>query len=78
MVGKDYQTKEPESYKVTTAKLTNEPIGVVFSKANTELKEKVDAIIDGMRADGSLKGISEKWFQGEDRTSNIDTTVTED
>ena len=78
MVAKDYESKDPESYKVTTAKLTNEPIGIVYSKANTELKDKVDAIIDGLRADGSLKKISETWLQGVDMTSNIDETVTED
>lgn len=78
MVAKDYQSKEPESYKVTTAKLTNEPVGVVFSKANTELRDKVNKAIDDLRADGKLKEISEKWLQGEDRTSNIDETVTED
>lgn len=78
MVGKDYQSKDPESYKVTTAKLTNEPIGIAFSNANKELRDKVDTIIDGLRADGTLKQISEKWFEGEDRTSNIDGTLTED
>ena len=78
MVGKDYQTKDPENYKVTTAKLTNEPVGIAFSNANKELRDKVDTIIDGLRADGTLKEISVKWLQGEDRTSNIDTTLTED
>ena len=78
MVAKDYEAKDPKSYKVTTAKLTNEPIGIVYSKANTELKKKVDTIIAGLKADGTLKKISEKWLQGVDMTSNIDETVTED
>lgn len=78
MVAKDYQSKEPESYKVTTAKLTNEPVGVVFSKINTELRDKVDKALNDLRSEGALKQISEKWLQGEDRTSNIDETVTED
>lgn len=78
MVGKDYESKDPKSFKVTTAKLTNEPIGIAFSNANKELRDKVNTIIDELRADGTLKSISEKWFNGEDRTSNIDDTLTED
>lgn len=77
-VGRDYQSKDPASYKVTSAKLTNEPIGIAFSNANKALRDKVNTIIDGLRADGTLKAMSIKWLQGEDNTSNIDDTLTED
>ena len=30
--------------------------------------EKVNKILDEMRADGTLKGFSEKWFDGVDLT----------
>jgi len=42
-----------------------EPLGVAFDKSGpdpTGIVEKVNAILDEMRADGTLKGFSEKWF----------------
>lgn len=42
-----------------------EPLGVAFDKSGpdpTSMVERVNAILDEMRADGTLKGSSEKWF----------------
>ncbi|HYN48202.1 MAG TPA: transporter substrate-binding domain-containing protein [Candidatus Nanopelagicales bacterium] len=42
-----------------------EPLGVAFDKSGpdpTSMVEKVNTILDEMRADGTLKGFSEKWF----------------
>jgi len=42
-----------------------EPLGVAFDKSGpdpTKLVEKVNTILDEMRADGTLKAMSEKWF----------------
>ncbi|MFH0751764.1 MAG: transporter substrate-binding domain-containing protein [Chloroflexota bacterium] len=42
-----------------------EPLGVAFDKSGpdpTGLVEKVNEILDEMHADGTLKGLSEKWF----------------
>lgn len=76
VVARDYVSKDKESYKVTSAKLTNEPIGVCIKKGNTELRDKIQSVIDELKADGTLKKISEKWF-GEDLTSNIDEKLRE-
>lgn len=60
-----------KSYKIVNTTLPSEPIGVGTNKeVNKELASKIDKVIEGMMADGSLKKISEKWF-GEDMTSNI-------
>lgn len=76
VVARDYVAKDKESYKVTSAKLTNEPIGVCFKKGNTALRDKVQKAIDELKAEGTLKTLSEKWF-GEDITSNIDEKLKE-
>lgn len=42
-----------------------EPLGVAFDKGGpdpTSMVAKVNEILDAMRADGTLKGFSEKWF----------------
>ncbi|MCR4436773.1 MAG: transporter substrate-binding domain-containing protein [Clostridiales bacterium] len=70
VVARYYVSKDPQSYKVTGAKLTNEPIGICFKKSNAEMRDRFNAIIDDFAKDGTLKKISEKWF-GSDLTSNI-------
>lgn len=42
--------------------------GIVMSKADDSLKEKLDKAIKDMKADGSLKAISEKYYAGQDLT----------
>ncbi|MHB8893005.1 MAG: transporter substrate-binding domain-containing protein [Candidatus Limnocylindrales bacterium] len=42
-----------------------EPLGVAFDKSGpdpTDIVARVSQILDDMRADGTLKGFSEKWF----------------
>ena len=48
--------------------LSAEEYGVGVKKDNTELRDKVQKTLEEMAADGTLKGISEKWF-GEDVTT---------
>lgn len=48
--------------------LAAEEYGVGFKKGNEELRDKVQATLEEMAADGTLKAISEKWF-GEDVTT---------
>jgi polar amino acid transport system substrate-binding protein len=43
----------------------SEPLGVAFDKSGpdpTDMVERVNVILDEMRADGTLKTFSEKWF----------------
>ncbi|QSX07589.1 amino acid ABC transporter substrate-binding protein [Alkalibacter rhizosphaerae] len=70
----EYVAKDPDNFEISTAQLTNEPIGVCIRKDDTELKEKIDAALATLRENGTLKEISEEWL-GDDYTSNIDTEL---
>lgn len=74
VVGQFYIGQDKANFKAASAKLTNEPIGVCIKKGNTDLKNKIQAAIDEMIADGTMKQISIKWFNT-DLTSNIDTVL---
>ena len=41
--------------------------GVAYRKDDTALKEKMQKVLDEMRADGTMAKVSEKWF-GKDIT----------
>ena len=70
VVAKYYVTLDKANYKVTGGKLTNEPIGICFRKDDTQLRDQIQKAIDDLKADGTMKKISEKWF-GEDLTGNL-------
>jgi ABC-type amino acid transport substrate-binding protein len=70
VVAKYYVTTDPSSYKVTGARLTNEPIGAIFRKTDAAMRDTFNKTLEEMRSDGSLKEISMKWF-GDDLTSNL-------
>jgi len=70
----DFVAKHPETYKITTTQLTNEPIGVCIKKGNTELKESVDKAIKALQSGSKMVEISEKWLGG-DYVSDIDTEL---
>lgn len=60
----DYAANNPGDYEITTAQLTNEPIGVCIKKGNTELKAQIDAAIIALQESGALVPISEEWLGG--------------
>lgn len=68
VVARYYVTQDKASFQVSGARLTNEPIGICFAKKNGEMRDKVQKILDDLKADGTLKKISEKWFN-EDLTN---------
>ncbi|HEX2925727.1 MAG TPA: transporter substrate-binding domain-containing protein, partial [Ruminiclostridium sp.] len=70
VVARYYVKKDPKSYKVSSARLTNEPIGMCFAKDNTALRDKAQKALEQMFADGTMKTISEKWFN-DDLTGNV-------
>ena len=64
-----YQIKQRNAdFVILKDSLSAEEYGVGFKMGNTELKDKVQAALEDMAADGTLKSISEKWF-GEDVTT---------
>ena len=65
----NYQIKtRGEGYKILSEPLNTEQYAVGFKKGNTELRDKVQATLEEMAADGTLAKISDEWF-GEDVTT---------
>ncbi len=58
-------SKETDQYQVATEVFNSENYGIGFRLEDVALRDKVDAIIDEMAADGTATEISMKWF-GED------------
>ncbi len=54
--------------KMGEAKYNPTEQGIVMSKADDSLKEKLDEAIKSMQEDGTLKAISEKYYAGQDLT----------
>lgn len=64
-----YQIKQRNAdFTILDDSLSAEEYGVGFKKGNTELRDKVQATLEDMAKDGTMKEISEKWF-GEDVTT---------
>ena len=64
-----YQIKQRNAdFTILDESLSAEEYGVGFKKGNTELRDKVQATLEDMAKDGTMKEISEKWF-GEDVTT---------
>lgn len=62
VVGRDAISKRIGKYKTLKGFITKEPFGVAFRKADVSLRNRVQAELDAMAADGSFGKISEKWF----------------
>lgn len=64
-----YQIQQRNAdFTILDDSLSAEEYGVGFKKGNTELRDKVQATLEDMAKDGTMKEISEKWF-GEDVTT---------
>lgn len=70
-VAEPWCAQNPSDYAISSAKLTNEPIGVAVAKDNQKLQNKLNELIAQYKEDGTLKEISEKYF-GADLTTEID------
>lgn len=54
--------------KMGTAKYNPTEQAIVMSKKDNSLKEKLDAVIEEMKEDGTMKKISETYYAGQDLT----------
>jgi polar amino acid transport system substrate-binding protein len=70
----EYVGNDPDNFEISSAQLTNEPIGVCIRKEDVELKEKIDEALSELREEGTLAEISVEWLK-DDYTSNIDTEL---
>ena len=57
-----------EGFKVLDKPVSSEEYSVGFKLGNTMLRDEVQTALEEMKADGTLKSISEKWF-GKDVTT---------
>ena len=60
--------RNTEGFKVLDKPLSSEEYAVGFKLGNTILRDEVQKALEEMKADGTLKSISEKWF-GKDVTT---------
>lgn len=62
------QREDGASYVILEETLASEEYGVGFKKGNEKLRDKVQAALEEMAADGTMAEISDKWF-GRDVTT---------
>lgn len=65
VVGRYYIAKHPGEYKVLDENFGVEAFGVGLRKGDQAFLTELQRVLDEMKADGTSKAISEKWF-GED------------
>jgi polar amino acid transport system substrate-binding protein len=65
IVGRYYISKKPDIYRVLEENLGQEIYGVGLRMEDEAFLNELNRILDEMKADGTAKEISEKWF-GED------------
>lgn len=53
---------DKDNYVILEESLASEEYGVGFKKGNEKLRDKVQAALEDMAADGTLETISTKWF----------------
>lgn len=58
-----YQTKDPQSFKVTGVASEKAPVGIALRKNAVRLKEAVAKALSDMKQDGKYDQIYRKWFQ---------------
>ena len=56
------QRADGDNYVILDETLAAEEYGIGFKKGNEELRDKVQAALEEMAADGTMAEISDKWF----------------
>lgn len=64
-VGRFYSKQDPATFVVTGRAIAPEPIGAATRKEDADLQKAIQSALDAIKADGSFKKLSEKWFGGE-------------
>lgn len=60
-----YAKQEGTQFKITGKAAEADPIGIAIRKNDTDLKAAITKAVADLKADGTYKKISEKWFGGE-------------
>ena len=56
------QRSDGADFKILDGSIADEQYGVGFLKGNTDLRDKVEKVLEEMAADGTLAKISTEWF----------------
>ena len=62
------ELKQGDQLTLVGSTLRTETMGIAFQDNDDELRQQVNTVLSEMRADGTLRSISEKWFDGQDIT----------
>ena len=62
-----YVAQQPNTYKVSSSTLSNEPVAVVCRKQDTALRDKINDALKALKKDGTYGKLTKKWF-GKDLT----------
>jgi len=65
MVANDNINRSGKAYTILSEALSPEDYGVGFRKADLALMTKVQETLEAMAADGTIAGISNKWFKAD-------------
>lgn len=65
----------PEKFEVTRDKLNIEPLSIMFSKDDPELKQIVDREISRLIVDGEIQRIYRRWFESPIPPKNINLSL---
>lgn len=57
-----YQSKDPQSFKITGVASEKMPVGIALHKSALTLKEAISKALSDMRKDGTYDQIYQKWF----------------
>ena len=68
VAGYQIEQRGNDDFVILDDELSSEKYAIGFKKGNEELRDKVQAALEEMSADGTLTSISEKWF-GRDVTT---------
>lgn len=68
VAGYQFEKKNSDEFVILDDQLSEEEYAIGFKKGNTALRDAVQAELDAMAEDGTLKTVSEKWF-GRDITT---------
>ena len=64
-VARYFAKQDHETFKITGRAMAPEPIGIGINKASKDLRDAVNAAVESMKKDGTLKKMQMQWFGGE-------------
>lgn len=64
-VARYYAKEDPSIFKITGEAAPPDPIGIALRKKDVDLQKAIEKAVADLKADGTYKSLSDKWFGGE-------------